>query len=90
MNLVLGMWSVWGLVVLVYVAIRIYVGRLALDEDDTLFIDDAFAQERATQDAIRAKVKKIQPAQRLALIALVAMSLIIIVYYIWNAVQQFQ
>jgi len=90
MNFVLGMWSVWGLVVLVYVAIRIYVGRLALEEDDTLLLDDAFAQERAAQDAIRAKVKKIQPVQRIALIALVVMSLIVIGYYVWDMWQQFQ
>ena len=90
MNYVVGMWCIWGLVVLVYVALRIYVGRLDRDEDDTLLLDDAFAQERAAQAAIVAKVKKIQPVQRIALIAMVAMSLVVIVYYLWNAWQQFQ
>ena len=90
MNLVLGMWIVWGLLVLVYVAIRIYVLRVDLDENDTILLDDAFAHERAAQEAIIAKVKKIEPTQRVVLIALVVMSLIIIGYYVWNMWQQFQ
>jgi hypothetical protein len=90
MNLVLGMWIVWGVLVLVYVAIRIYVARLDLDENDTILLDDAFAHERAAQEAIIAKVKKIEPAQRVVLIAMVVMSLIVIGYYVWNMWQQFQ
>jgi uncharacterized ion transporter superfamily protein YfcC len=90
MNLILGMWIVWGLLVLVYVAIRIYVARLDLDENDTILLDDAFAHERAAQEAIIAKVKKIEPARRVVLIALVVMSLIVIGYYVWNMWQQFQ
>jgi hypothetical protein len=84
------MWIVWGLLVLVYVAIRIYVLRVDLDENDTILLDDAFAHERAAQEAIIAKVKKIEPTQRVVLIALVVMSLIIIGYYVWNMWQQFQ
>jgi cytochrome c-type biogenesis protein CcmH/NrfG len=84
------MWIVWGVLVLVYVAIRIYVARLDLDENDTILLDDAFAHERAAQEAIIAKVKKIEPAQRVVLIALVVMSLIVIGYYVWNMWQQFQ
>ena len=90
MNLVLGMWIVWGLLVLVYVAIRIYVARLDLDENDTILLDDAFAHERAAQEAIIAKVKRIEPARRVVLIALLVMSLIVIGYYVWNMWQQFQ
>ena len=90
MYLVLGMWIVWGVLVLVYVAIRIYVARLDLDENDTILLDDAFAHERTAQEAIIAKVKKIEPAQRVVLIALVVMSLIVIGYYVWNMWQQFQ
>lgn len=90
MNFVLGMWSVWVLVFLVYLALRIYVARLNRDEDDTLFLDDTFAQERVEQAAIIARVKKIQPAQRLALIALGVMSLFVIGYYIWDAMHQLQ
>ena len=90
MNLVLGMWSIWALFFVVYLVLRLYVARLSADENDTVLLDDAFAHERAAQEAIFAKVKKIQPAQRAALIGLGVMSLIVIVYYIWNVVQQFQ
>ena len=90
MNFVLCMWSVWGLLVLVYAAIRIYVARVDLDENDTILLDDAFSHERAAQEAIIAKVKKIEPARRVVLIALVVMSLIVIGYYVWNMWQQFQ
>ncbi len=90
MNFVLGMWCVWGLTVLVYLALRTYVARLNRDEDDTIILDDALAQEKAEQTAIIAKVKKVEPAQRIALIALAVMSLLVIVYYIWDAMHQFQ
>ena len=90
MNFVLGMWCVWGLLVVVYLALRTYVARLNRDEDDTILLDDAFAQEKVEQTAIIAKVKKVEPAQRLALIALAVMSLIVIVYYVWDAMHQFQ
>jgi hypothetical protein len=90
MNLVLGMWCVWGLLVLVYLALRTYVARLNRDEDDTIILDDAFAQEKNEQSAIIAKVKKVEPVQRLALIALSAMTLLVIVYYVWDAMHQFQ
>ena len=90
MNLVLGMWSIWVLLFLVYLVLRLYVARLSRDENDTILIDDAFSHERAAQEAIFAKLKKIQPAQRIALIALGVMSLIVVVYYIWNVIQQFQ
>jgi hypothetical protein len=63
---------------------------LDLDENDTILLDDAFAHERTAQEAIIAKVKKIEPAQRVVLIALVVMSLIVIGYYVWNMWQQFQ
>ena len=90
MNLVLSMWSVWGLLVLVYLSLRIYIARLNRDEDDTIILDDAaFGQEKAEQAAILAKVHKIEPAQRAALIALGAMTLIVIVYYIIDAMHQF-
>jgi hypothetical protein len=84
------MWVVWGILVLVYVAIRIYVARVDLEENDTILLDDAFSHERAAQEAIIAKVKKIQPVQRVALVAMVVMSLIVIGYYIWNMWEQFQ
>ena len=90
MSIVVSMWSVWGLLLLVYLALRVYVGRLNRDEDDTLFLDDAFAQEKAQQAAIIAKVHKIQPVQRIALIVLGVMTLVIIGYYIWDGLRQFQ
>ncbi len=90
MNLRMSMWSVWGLLVLVYLALRIYVARLNRDEDDTIILDDAaFGQEKAEQAAIIARVQKIQPAQRAALIAMGAMTLVVIVYYVWDAMHQF-
>ena len=90
MNFVLGMWCVWGLLVVVYLALRTYVARLNRDEDDTIILDDAFAQEKVEQTAIIAKVKKVEPAQRLALIGLAGMTLLVIVYYVWDAMHQFQ
>jgi hypothetical protein len=61
------MWAVWGVLVLIMLALKIYSGRLTRDEDDHLVLDSAFDHIKAEQAAIMAKVHKIEPLKKASL-----------------------
>ena len=82
------MWGVWGFIALATVAVKIYKGRLAFDEDDQIFLDDSSAQERDAQQAITAKVNQIEPIQKAMLWVLAAATLFVIGYYVVDIVYQ--
>jgi len=84
------MWSVWGAVVLLFIALRIYAGRLSRDEDDQIILDDSFSQLKSEQAAIMEKVHKIEPIQRVTMWVAGAMTLVVIGYYIVDMIHQFQ
>ncbi|MFZ0392569.1 MAG: hypothetical protein WCF17_19910 [Terracidiphilus sp.] len=84
MTFVPVMWSVWGALVLILAVIWLYRSRLERDEEDQIFLDDSFSQERAAQAAIVAKVAKVQPVLRGAMIVTAVASLVVIGYYIYD------
>lgn len=90
MTLVPVMWSVWGVLVLFLLSVWIYRSRLERDEEDQIFLDDSFSHEKAAQDAIVAKVNKVQPFFTASLWLVAAASLWVIVYYIMDFVRQFR
>jgi cell division protein FtsL len=84
------MWSVWGGLVIITLALYLYRSRLERDEEDQIFLDDSFEQEKTAQEVIVAKVGKLQPMMRLFLWLLAAATLWVIVYYIWDIATQFK
>lgn len=82
------MWSIWGACVVLMLSLHIYRGSLEKNEDDQIFLDDSFDHERAAQSAIVAKVNKIEPALRLAKWLALAMTLVVIVYYVRDIMLQ--
>jgi hypothetical protein len=82
------MWSVWGVLVALMISLHIYRGSLEKNEDDQIFLDDSFDHEKAAQMAIVAKVQKIEPALRLAKWLALAMTIVVIVYYIRDIMLQ--
>jgi hypothetical protein len=84
------MWSVWGALVLIFAAIWIYRSRLERDEEDQIFLDDSFSHEKAEQAAIVAKVEKVQPVLRGAMIITIVATLFVIGYYIFDIISQFK
>jgi len=84
------MWSVWGAIVLVLVALKLYSGRLSRDEDDQIILDDSFNHVRSEQAAIIEKVHKIEPIQRVTMWVAVAMTLVVIGYYVFDVFSQFK
>jgi anaerobic C4-dicarboxylate transporter len=90
MTFVPVMWSVWGALLLVFAALSLYKSSLTRDEEDQIFLGDAFAHEQAAQEAIVAKVQKVEPVARLSLWLVAAATLVVIVYYIWDIIAQFK
>ena len=90
MQFSLVMWSVWGVLVLLFIIIKLYVMGLSRDEDDQLVLDESFNHVKAEQAAIVARLNKVQPIQRGVMWLLGAMTLFVIVYYVLDMIRQFQ
>jgi len=84
MTFVPVMWSVWGAFVVILAAIWVYRSRLERDEEDQIFLDDSFSQERAEQAAIVARVAKVQPILRAAIVVTAVATLFVVGYYIYD------
>ena len=82
------MWSIWGAVVVLMLSLHIYRGSLEKNEDDQIFLDDSFNHEKAAQMEIVAKVQKIEPALRMAKWLALAMTVVVIIYYIYDILVQ--
>lgn len=82
------MWSVWGVLVALMLSLHIYRGSLEKNEDDQIFLDDSFDHEKAAQMAIVARVNKVQAPLRVAKWLALAMTVVVIVYYIRDILQQ--
>jgi hypothetical protein len=90
MTIVPVMWIVWGVLVVLLAALYVYRTSLTRDEEDQVFLDDSFDHERSAQEAIVAKVNKLEPFVRIALWLVAASTLFVIGYYIWDIFTQFK
>ncbi len=90
MPFVPAMWTIWGALVLLFAALKLYISRLSRDEDDQLILDESFEHVRVEQATIAAKVNKVEPIEHTVLWVLGAMSLFVICYYIFNMIDQFK
>jgi len=88
MTFVPMMWTVWGVFVALMLSLHIYRGSLEKNEDDQIFLDDSFEHERTEQMAIVAKVQKVEPVLRVAKWLALTMTVVVIVYYIRDILQQ--
>ena len=82
------MWTVWGVLVALMLSLHVYKGSLEKNEDDQIFLDDSFEHEKAEQMAIVARVHKVEPALRLAKWLALAMTIVVIIYYIRDIMLQ--
>jgi hypothetical protein len=82
------MWTVWGAFVVLMASLHIYRGSLEKNEDDQIFLDESFDHERAAQSAIVAKVQKVEPALRVMQWLVVAMTVVVLIYYIRDILLQ--
>jgi sensor domain CHASE-containing protein len=84
-NVVPVMWIVWAIFALITALLYAYRSSLTRDEEGQIFLDDAFAHEKAVQTQIVSKVAKLQPALRASLILTALMTMAVLVYYGWDA-----
>jgi len=87
MTFVPVMWTVWGVLVVCMAALHVYRSSLTRDEEDQVFLDESFENERTAQEAIVAKVNKIEPLLKVARWLVVAMTVFIVAYYIRDILQ---
>ena len=84
------MWSVWGFTILVLAFMFLYRSRLSRDEEDQLFLGESFSHEQTAQQAIIAKVNKVQPLIRVSEIVAGVATLFVIGYYLMDVFNQFR
>ena len=81
-------WSVWAAFAIFLAGLFIYRSSLTRDEEDQIFLDESFDHEKAHQAAIAAKVGKIEPLISVARWLVVAMTAVVLVYYIRDMLMQ--
>jgi hypothetical protein len=89
MSFVWVMWIVWAIIVVIAFALHLYRSRLTNDEDDQIYLDDAFSKEKAEQEVIAAKVAKVDPSLRVMEWVAAAATAFVIVYYIVDIIKHF-
>lgn len=83
------MLSVWGAVIVFFLAVRIYAGRVARDEEDQLVLSDSSSHIKAEQDAIAEQIHRLMPLQRASQVLLAAATLFVAGYFILDVLHQF-
>ena len=84
------MLSVWGLTILIMVAMLLYRSRVTKDEEDQLFLDDSFSHEKAAQAAIAERAAKVQPMVKGSEILAGVATLFVIGYFVVDVINQFK
>jgi len=84
------MWMVWGALVLLMLALKIYNDRITRDEDDQLVLDDAFEHVKNQQAAIIARVNRFAPVRKGVFALVAVMTLFVIGYYALDVINQFK
>lgn len=84
------MWTVWGVLIVLFALVSLYSSHLAKNEEEQLFLDDSSSQVKAEQEEILARVNRVRPFKLTTMGLAGAMTLVVIVYYILNMINQFR
>ncbi len=90
MTFVPAMWTVWAVLLVVSVILKLYVSRLGRDEDDEVILLESSEHLRNEQAAILSQLQRIEPIQRAFLWVLGAASLFVVAYYVHDMISQFR
>ena len=80
----------WGALVVITGALMFYRARLQGNEIDQVSLDDTFAKENAENEALAARVNKVQPAIRVFGWLVTAATVIVIAYWALDFIKQFK
>lgn len=84
------MFGVWGFLLIVFIAFKIYVARMSRNEDDQIVLQDSFDHVREEQAAIMTRLSKAKPVGNAILALLAAMTLYVVGYYALDMINQFK
>jgi divalent metal cation (Fe/Co/Zn/Cd) transporter len=90
MGLLPVMWVVWGVSLVLTAGVSLYAARLGRNEESQIFLADSSSHERSEQEEIATRIGKVQPLKRSVLALAGLMTLLILAYYILDAVRQFK
>ncbi len=80
----------WGALVVITGALMFYRARLQGNEIDQVSLDDTFARERSENEALAAKVNKVQPAIHVLGWLVTAVTVVVIAYWVLDFIKQFK
>ena len=86
LSLVSTMWIVWGVCAVITALLTAYRSTITRDEEGQIFLDEAFAHEKAVQTAITTKVERLRPILTASQVLTGVMTLAVIGYYAWMVV----
>lgn len=86
----LTIWVLWGASFVLMAGVTLFSARLGKNEEDQLFLSDSSGQEKSEQAAIAARLNKIQPFKRATLVLLGVMTVLLVIYYIFDMIRQFR
>jgi len=89
MTLVPVMWVVWGISLVLTAGVSIYAARLGRNEEAQIFLAESSNHEKSEQEEIAARLSRIQPLKRSAVVIAGVMSLLILAYYLFDVYRQF-
>ena len=79
----------WGVSLLLAAAVIVYAARLGRNEEEQLFLAESSKHERSEQEAIAARLGRIEPVKRGLMIFAGVMTILVMVYFAINMLQKF-
>jgi hypothetical protein len=90
MPFVPAMWIVWGLILALFVAVKVYASRISQYEENQLILDESSQNLKTEQDAIAGRLNKFKPVQMGTAWVLGASTVFVVIYYIHDMISQFK
>ena len=89
MGMVPVMLSLWGASMALMLGVSIYVARVGRNEESQIFLADSSSHVKSEQDEIAARVGRLRPLKRSVVILAGAMTLLVVIYFVFNVFHQF-
>jgi len=90
MTFVPAMWVGWGIILLVFVAAKLYASRISRDEENQLILDESSNQLKNEQAVIAGRLNRFKPIEITTLWLFGIGTLFVAAYYIHDMISQFK
>ncbi len=89
MNSIIVIWIVWAVLTVILLGLLLYRISISQYEEDRLFLDGENELQHHAQDEMLAKLKRLRPAIRICGGAEGIVTLILVGFYVLDALRQF-